>query len=44
MQYLGGKSKVRFEVAKLIHKHINGRNYFEPFVGGWLGFTRGCCG
>lgn len=37
MRYLGGKSKIRFEVAKLIHKHINGRNYFEPFVGGgWV--------
>lgn len=37
MQYLGGKSKIRFAVAGLVHAHLRGRNYFEPFVGGgWV--------
>lgn len=42
MQYLGGKSKIRFAVAGLVHAHLRGRNYFEPFVGGGLGVTGGC--
>lgn len=37
MQYLGGKSKIRFQLANLISERLNGRNYFEPFTGGgWV--------
>ncbi len=38
MQYLGGKSKIRKQVASVIESYRNpGQEYFEPFVGGgWV--------
>lgn len=38
MRYLGGKSKIRKELAKIIHEQLRpGQTYFEPFVGGgWV--------
>ena len=44
MQYLGGKSKIRKQIATFL-KSLRKRNqvYFEPFVGGG-GFFRKCQG
>lgn len=38
MRYLGGKSKIRKEIAKIINSELcNTESYFEPFVGGgWI--------
>lgn len=38
MQYLGGKSKIRKQVAAVIEQYRkDGQEYFEPFVGGgWI--------
>jgi len=37
MRYLGGKFKIRKQVAPFLESLRNGRDYFEPFVGGgWI--------
>lgn len=37
MRYLGGKSKIRKQVAEFLESVREGRDYFEPFVGGgWI--------
>lgn len=37
MQYLGGKSKIRKQVARFLESVREGRDYLEPFVGGgWV--------
>lgn len=37
MRYLGGKSKIRKEVARFLESIREGRDYLEPFVGGgWV--------
>jgi DNA adenine methylase len=37
MRYLGGKSKIRKQIAKIINDNAGNRDYFEPFVGGgWI--------
>lgn len=37
MQYLGGKSKIRKEIARFLESVREGRDYLEPFVGGgWV--------
>lgn len=37
MRYLGGKSKIRKQVAEFLESVREGRDYFEPFVGGgWV--------
>jgi len=37
MQYLGGKSKIRKQIASYLESIRGGLDYFEPFVGGaWV--------
>ena len=37
MQYLGGKSKTRKQISAFLESVRNGKEYFEPFVGGaWV--------
>jgi len=37
MRYLGGKSKIRKEIARFLESVREGRDYLEPFVGGgWV--------
>ena len=33
MQYMGGKFKIRKALGELLNKNLNGRDYYEPFVG-----------
>lgn len=37
MRYLGGKSKIRLDLAGIINKEVGYNSYLEPFVGGaWV--------
>jgi DNA adenine methylase len=37
MRYLGGKSRIRKEIADVLNNSLRGREYLEPFVGaGWV--------
>ena len=33
MKYMGGKFRVRKALGELLNKNLDGRDYYEPFVG-----------